>query len=177
MELELAAIPSVVRTSTKPKEPNPFIDGQYGDVIRKLPVDAEPGTPDAALTVTVPGIMDKTNKEFQKVARQLRDAGNARGVTMRQKHEEVKAADGKPGVKITFYAVTRIERKTKAEIEAAKKLEAEAAAKAAETEAVEAGADSADKINAESANETAPVLPIKQSSKRGTTRTTVGASK
>lgn len=158
MQLETVAIPTVTRTSGKPKEPNPFIDGEFGDAIRNLPVDAPAGTAGAALAVEVPGILDKTNKEYAKVSRQIRDAGNARGVTMRQIHTAVKGADDKPSVKITFFAVTKVERRTKAEIEAERKEAADLAA--SEAEMPEANTEGDDEI-----------APAKTPVKRGTART------
>jgi hypothetical protein len=118
MLLESIAIPANKTSSGRPKAPNPFVDNaDMWAAIQALPVDAAPGTEGAALAVNVPGILDiKANKEFGTVSRQIRDAGYQREpkVTMRQIHTQVVGADGKPAVRIAFYAVTFIERKTKA---------------------------------------------------------------
>lgn len=154
MILEQETIPVVTRGASK--DPNPFIDGEFGDAVRAMPVDAPAGQ-SGALVVRVPGINDiKVNKEFATVAKQIRDAGAARGVTMRQQHTAEKLADGTMGVKIKFWAVTLIVRKTKAELEAEKKAkEAEKAATAAE----QAEADALEPNNGEGEEEPVTNVP------------------
>ena len=136
MILEPVVVPELSRTSGRKADPNPFIDGEFGDVIRAMPVDPKPGEP-GAYNVQVPGLKDlKTNKEFAKVAKQLRDAGAKRGVTIRQLHTQVTGADDKPSVNIQFWAIKLIVRITKEE---KAKRDAEVAAQAL-TEAAEAAA-------------------------------------
>lgn len=130
--LETVDVPTIERKgSGRPKEPNPFIDGEYGDTIRGLRVITDESSDDdkkgAAKALFVPGIKDtKQNKEFAKVTVQLREAGAARDVTIRQtySHHRVGTVDG---VLITFWAIPKIVRKTKAEIEAERAAAAESA--------------------------------------------------
>lgn len=163
MILEQETIPVLTRKSGRTAEPNPFIDGEFADAIKNMPVDAPAGQ-SGALVVRVPGINDlKANKEFAKVVKQIRDAGAARGVTMRQIHTAEKLADGTMGVKIKFWAIALIVRMTKAE-----KVAKDAADKAAKDAAEQAEADALEPNDEGDDEVAAPAKPVATRGRRTT---------
>lgn len=101
---ESADVPAITGSGGRVAEPNPFID-----VVKSMPVvTGDVAREGAAKRFTVPGIIDKTNVELQKVIRQLNQAGKEAGVTVRKLTADVKGKT--PSVAVTFWCTPQVKR-------------------------------------------------------------------